>query len=120
MDDLRGRRRKGDGDSLMSPLNPIPSRLRRLLWPVPIDKEVDDELGAHIELQIKRFMERGMTAVEIKASSAPKMSKGFQIARDDINPQRSFVVHTGDDRFTLGAGVEAIGLRGLMAELAEG
>ena len=43
------------------------------------------------------------------------IGKGFHIAVADIKPAASFVVYAGEDRYSLGAGVEAIGLRELMA-----
>ncbi len=58
-------------------------------------------------------------AIEIKRSQAMKPEKGFHIARQDIKATRSFVVHGGDDRFSLGDGVEAIGLTGMMNELQQ-
>ena len=54
-------------------------------------------------------------AIEIKHSSAPKLEKNFQIALDDIKPDKAFIVYNGRDRYPKSADVEAIGLR----ELAE-
>src|SRR5919108_3817814 len=39
------------------------------LWPLPIEKEVDEELAAHIELQVKRFMDGGMSEAEARAAA---------------------------------------------------
>lgn len=49
-------------------------------------------------------------AIEIKRSSAPKLSKGFHAACEDINATHKFVVYAGTARFPMGNGVEAIGL----------
>jgi len=49
-------------------------------------------------------------AVEIKRSSAPKAERGFREACADLKPAKRFVVYSGDDRFSLGADTEAIGL----------
>jgi predicted AAA+ superfamily ATPase len=57
-------------------------------------------------------------AIEIKRGAAPMLGKGFHLAREDLRPARAVVVHSGNDRFPLAAGVEAMGLRDLAAELA--
>ena len=57
-------------------------------------------------------------AIEIKRGLAPRIGKGFRVALDDVKPERAFVVYGGDDRYPLGRGVEAIGLRDLAKELA--
>jgi uncharacterized protein len=56
-------------------------------------------------------------AIEIKRSSAPRLSKGFHQARADLEPHRTFVVYAGDERFPLLEGVEAIGAAELAAAL---
>lgn len=56
-------------------------------------------------------------AVEVKRTLAPKLERGLRSALDDIEPERSFVVYPGSERFPLGEGVEAIGLNELCAEL---
>jgi len=57
-------------------------------------------------------------AVEIRRGLSPTPGRGFHSARADLKPARSFVVHGGDDRYPLAAGVEAIGLRDLARKLA--
>jgi len=47
-----------------------------------------------------------------------RIERGFHVARDDLKPARAFVVHAGDDRFPIADGVEAIGVAGMMGELA--
>jgi uncharacterized protein len=49
-------------------------------------------------------------AIEIKRSSAPRLSKGFHQARADLEPERCFVVYAGHERYPLAAGVDAIGV----------
>ncbi len=39
---------------------PLGARLRRAFWPVSVDREVDEELAAHLELQTRRFIEAGL------------------------------------------------------------
>ena len=49
-------------------------------------------------------------AIEIKRSLAPKLDKGFHHAREDLGPERSFLVYPGEQRYPRGEGVEVIGL----------
>lgn len=72
--------------------------------------------GAEIDLVIAR-PDLSLWAVEIKRSLT-RPNRGFHIARADLQPTRSIVVHSGDDRMELGDGIEAIGLPELMHEAA--
>ena len=73
--------------------------------------------GAEIDLVLE--MPGGNRwAVEIKRGLAPKLDRGFHHARQDLEPERSFVVYSGDDRYPRGEGVEAIGLGELASLLA--
>ena len=47
----------------------------------------------------------------------PGPERGFHNARGDIDPERSFIVYSGDGRYPLSADVEAIGLREMAAVL---
>jgi predicted AAA+ superfamily ATPase len=49
-------------------------------------------------------------AIEIKRSSAPTLDSGFHIACSDLKPDKRFVVYSGNERFPLNAGTDAIGL----------
>ena len=57
-------------------------------------------------------------AIEIKRNSAPKVSKGFWIATDDVKATRKFIVYPGDESYSAGNGVEVIGLQSLLEMLA--
>jgi len=72
--------------------------------------------GAEIDL-ILQYRSGEIWAIEIKHGLVPKLSKGFYIAQADLAPQKSFVVYSGDDRYLLKPGIEAIGLRLLQKEL---
>ena len=73
--------------------------------------------GAEIDLVLE--MPGGKRwAVEIKRGLAPKLDRGFHHARQDLEPERSFVVYSGNDRYPRGEGVEAIGLGELASLLA--
>ena len=72
--------------------------------------------GAEIDLVLTLAPAR-LWAIEIKRSLAPKPERGFHQACADLQPHKRFIVYPGEERFSLGAGVEAIGLTGLMLEL---
>lgn len=74
--------------------------------------------GAEIDLVLDLGGRRGLWAVEIKRGLAPKPGRGFHSARADLEPKRSLVVYSGEERYGLGSGIEAVGLRGLAEELA--
>ena len=71
--------------------------------------------GAEIDLVLEMPGGR-LWAVEIKRGLAPKLTRGFHHAREDLEPERSFVVYSGDDRYFMGERVEVIGL-GELAQL---
>ena len=58
-------------------------------------------------------------AIEIKRSSAPKVSRGFHSGCDDLRPARRFVVHGGNESFPLAADIRAVTVRA-MVELVSG
>lgn len=57
-------------------------------------------------------------AIEVKRSAAPKLERGMRSALEDLEPERSFVVYPGSERYHLAAGTEAIGLMELCAEIS--
>lgn len=69
--------------------------------------------GAEIDLLLERAGQPWM-AIEIKRSSAPTLSKGFDIACDDLNIEQRYVVYPGSDRFPMRYGTQAVGLVELM------
>jgi len=75
------------------------------------------QVGAEIDLVIEHG-DGSLWAIEIKRSLAAGVERGFHVAREDVKPARAFVVYSGDERFSLGPGVEAIGLVELASELA--
>jgi len=73
--------------------------------------------GAEVDL-ILDWRGGEVWAIEIKRTAAPKLERGMRSALEDLQPQRSFVVYAGEERFRLDETVEAIGLPELCAELA--
>jgi len=75
--------------------------------------------GAEIDLLIDLGGRRGLWAIEIRRGLSPRPERGLHLARQDINPAKTFMVTSGDERYPLVDGVEAIGLAALARELAE-
>lgn len=74
--------------------------------------------GAEIDLLLQLPGHRGPWAIEIKRGLAPQLGAGFHAARETVQPERSFVVYGGKERFPLAQGVEAMALTDLCEELA--
>lgn len=74
-------------------------------------------VGAEIDLLLD-FPDGGRWAIEIKSGLAPRMERGFHHAREDVQPDRAFVVYAGDVRYPIAEGVEAIGLHDMATMLA--
>ena len=75
--------------------------------------------GAEIDLVLERNATPWM-AIEIKRSTTPHLSKGFDLACDDLGVRQRFVVYPGTERFPMRHGTQAIGLRELMQVLQSG
>jgi predicted AAA+ superfamily ATPase len=60
--------------------------------------------GAEVDLVLKRGSR--LIAVEIKASTAPKIPIGFRNAIEDLAPEKSMVVAPVDDSYPVGGGIE--------------
>lgn len=73
--------------------------------------------GAEVDLVLE-LPGGSVWAVEIKLGSVPKCERGFHIAREDVQPERSFVVYSGTERYSMADGIEAIGVEELAGELA--
>lgn len=72
--------------------------------------------GAEIDLVLS-WRDGRVWAIEVKRSAAPKLERGMRSALEDLQPDRSFVVYPGSERYRLAAGTEAIGLAELCAEI---
>ena len=73
--------------------------------------------GAEMDLVLDMGGKAGLWAIEIKRTAAPSVSKGMRSAIEDLSPQRTFVVHAGEDRFPLAKDVMAIGVRDMCQTL---
>jgi predicted AAA+ superfamily ATPase len=74
-------------------------------------------VGAEIDLVLER-PDGTLWAIEIKRGLAAKLDRGFHHARQDLAPEKAFVVYSGKERYPVADGVEAIGVRELTAVLA--
>lgn len=66
--------------------------------------------GAEIDLLLKLPGRRQPWAIEIKRGLAPKLERGFHAACETVRPERRLVVYSGEERFPLAEGVEAMPL----------
>jgi predicted AAA+ superfamily ATPase len=71
--------------------------------------------GAEIDLVIDH-KDGCRWVIEIKRGLSAKLERGFYQACEDLQPDRAFAVHAGDDRYPLAKGVEAISIRELVKE----
>jgi len=74
--------------------------------------------GAEIDLVLD-LPKGDRWAIEIKRSLTARPEKGFHLACEDLQPRRSFVVYSGEPRFPVSAGIEAIGVGALAKALAK-
>ena len=75
--------------------------------------------GAEIDLVLELPGHAAPWAIEIKHSLAPRPTRGFHQAIEDVKPERTFVVYAGTERYPMSREVEVIGVRE-MAEVLSG
>src|SRR5690606_20272987 len=73
--------------------------------------------GAEVDLVLELPGDR-LWAIEVKHSSAPKLTIGFRRALADLQPDRAFVAYSGTERYPQVDQIEVIGVRALAQELA--
>ena len=73
--------------------------------------------GAEIDLVLD-VPGRGLWVIDIKRGLSARPGKGFHIARGDLSPAKSFLVNSGNDRYAIAEGVEAIGLTEMVTALS--
>jgi predicted AAA+ superfamily ATPase len=83
-------------------LRAAPSRVRASFYRTVAGAEIDLLLEVHAG---------ELWAIEIKRGNAPKLERGFHSAREDLQPTKLLVVYSGSERYPLGPGIEAIGVR---------
>ena len=73
--------------------------------------------GAEIDLLLQ-LPDQQLWAIEIKRTTAPRTSRGFELAANDVAAARRFVVYSGAEEFPLSAETTAAPLATAMAELS--
>lgn len=74
--------------------------------------------GAEVDLLLD-IPGQGLWAIEIKRSATARPRRGFHAACADLQPARRLLVHPGTERYAIGDGVEAVGLRLLVDALRQ-
>jgi uncharacterized protein len=72
--------------------------------------------GAEVDL-VLRWPEGREWAIEVKRSLSPQPTRGMRSAIEDLQPERSFIVYPGEDRYRVAEGTEVIGFPSLAADL---
>ena len=72
--------------------------------------------GAEIDLLLT-YPDGRKIGIEIKLSSAPKLTRGFYTAYDDLKLDKAYVVYPGNRRYHISENVEVIGLKEILIEL---
>jgi len=67
------------------------------------------QTGNEVDLVLKE--NDSITAIEVKLSMTPKLSKGLKISMDDLNAEKGFIIYPGEKRYSLSDKVEAISLK---------
>lgn len=70
--------------------------------------------GAEMDLVLEFPPGGTVWAIEIKLRSRTRLRASFHKACAELEPERAFLVHTGDERFRVMEGAEAIGLEELV------
>ena len=72
--------------------------------------------GAELDL-VLRLRGDAIWAIEVKRTTAPKVSRGFHVAADDIKADRKILVYAGDREVPAGEGLRAMPLAAAMGQL---
>ena len=95
--------------------------IENLLAAVPVGTEpcfYRTAAGAEIDLVLE-MGKKERWAVEIKRGSTPSVSKGFHTGCADLKATRRIVVYPGEEAFSLGQNIEAMGLLHAVSELKQ-
>jgi uncharacterized protein len=93
--------------------------IENLLAAVPVGTEpyfYRTSAGAEIDLVLE-MGQKERWAVEIKRGSSPSVSRGFHTGCADLKATRRIVVYPGEEAFSLGQNIEAMGLLHAVSEL---
>ncbi|MCY4027157.1 MAG: hypothetical protein OXH75_12710 [Acidobacteria bacterium] len=56
--------------------------------------------------------------MSVSTTKPSQLERGLRVAAEDLQPDRTFLVHSGEQRYPLGGRIEAIGLTALADALA--
>ena len=87
-----------------------------LLTQIPDNAEVyfyRTARGAELDLLII-LPDQKRIAIEIKAGSAPKLSRGFYESCNDLCPDCAYVIYSGNEKYPMGQNIYAIGLEEML------
>jgi predicted AAA+ superfamily ATPase len=73
--------------------------------------------GAEMDLVLELGGSDGTWAIEIKHGLSPRPQKGFYNAMEDIGPNKTFIVYSGDENYPLNVDIDVIGLLRIMEKL---
>ena len=90
-------------------LSVLPDRTQPLFYRTAV--------GAEIDLLLER-PDGTLWAIEVKRGLAAKPKRGFSIACEDLSPSCAFIAYSGEARYPVAAGVEALGVREMAGLLA--
>ena len=74
--------------------------------------------GAEVDLVLDLGGTRGRCAIEVKRGLSPKVSRGLLSAQEDIAPDQTFVVYSGEESYQLTENIMAIGLAEIVEQIA--
>src|SRR4051812_24362034 len=64
-------------------------RTRALFWPVPPQREVDEELAAHLELQARRYAEAGLSPEAAREAALRRFGDVARVRAECLDVRRS-------------------------------
>ena len=73
--------------------------------------------GAEVDLVLDLGGTRGRCAIEVKRGLSPKVSRGLLSAQEDIAPDQTFVVYSGEESYQLTENIMAIGLAEIVEQI---
>ncbi len=74
--------------------------------------------GAEVDLLLELPGKHGLWAIEIKRSLTTTPGKGFYSAREDLKPNKSFIVYAGNQRYPVTKDSDAISVKEMASLLA--
>lgn len=70
--------------------------------------------GAEIDLVLEMGGKKGLWAIEIKRGLTPKIERGFHNALEDLQPERAFVVYSGDESYSRSDNIRILSLKDMI------